>query len=158
MIAWQEDGVWFRSLVDWLHDDLRTIDDYKTSGMSMAPHVLGVRAEAAGWHIQAAFIERGLDLLDPDGAGRRRFRFIAQETDKPHALTVMHMNEHWLTMGRKKVEAGISLWRAAIENNYWRNYGTKAIIPEYPGYAENRWLEREINEFSEHDPSLIMAG
>jgi hypothetical protein len=98
MIAWQEDGVWFRSLIDWLHDDLRTVDDYKTSGMSMAPHVIGMCAEAAGWHVQAAFIERGLDLLDPDGAGRRRYRFIAQETDKPHALTSMHMNEHRMTM------------------------------------------------------------
>ncbi|WP_074832778.1 PD-(D/E)XK nuclease-like domain-containing protein [Bradyrhizobium lablabi] len=85
MIAWEEDGIWFRSLIDWLHTDLRTIDDFKTSGMSMAPHVLGGRAEAAGWHIQAAFIERGLDALDAAGAGRRLFRFIGQETDPPHA-------------------------------------------------------------------------
>jgi hypothetical protein len=108
MIAWQENGIWCRSLIDWLHTDLRTVDDYKTSGMSMAPHVIGGRAEAAGWHIQAAFIERGLDALDPQGAGRRRYRFIGQETDKPHALTVMHMNEYWMTMGRKKVEAGMT--------------------------------------------------
>jgi hypothetical protein len=80
------------------------VDDYKTSGMSMAPHVIGIRAETAGWHIQAAFIERGLDILDPAGAGRRRFRFIAQEQDgEPYDLTTMHMDEHWLTMGRKKV-------------------------------------------------------
>jgi hypothetical protein len=65
MIAWEENGIWFRSLIDWLHDDLRTVDDYKSSGMSMAPHLLGMRAEAAGWHIQAAFIARGLDALDP---------------------------------------------------------------------------------------------
>lgn len=158
MIAWQEDGIWFRSLIDWLHTDLRTIDDYKSSGMSLAPHVIGVRAEAAGWHIQAAFIERGLDALDPAGAGRRRFRFIAQETDKPHALTVMHMNEYWLTMGRKKVEAAVSLWRAAVTNNYWRNYGVKAVIPEYPGFKEKQWLEREMAGEFEPDTKLIMAG
>lgn len=158
MIAWEENGIWFRSLIDWLHADYRTVDDYKSSGMSMAPHVIGIRAEAAGWHIQAAFIERGLDALDPAGAGRRRYRFIGQETDKPHALTVMHMNEYWMTMGRKKVEAGMSLWRAAIENNYWRNYGVRAVIPEYPGFKEKQWLDREENGEFEPDPKLVMAG
>jgi hypothetical protein len=161
MIAWEENGIWFRSLIDWLHDDLRTVDDYKTTGMSVAPHVIGVRAEAAGWQIQAAFIERGLNVLDPDGAGRRRYRFIAQETDKPHALTVMHMDEHWLTMGRKKIAIGEHLWRNSVEAGKWPGYLNRSIIPEYPGYAENRWLERELNEFADgvkSDISLIMAG
>jgi hypothetical protein len=158
MIAWQEDGIWFRSLIDWLHDDLRTIDDFKTTGMSVAPHVIGLRAEAGGWHIQAAFIERGLDALDPDGAGRRRYRFIAQETDKPHALTSMHMNEYWMTMGRKKVGAGISLWRSAVENNRWPGYPNRAVVPEYPGFKEKQWLDRELNGEFEADHKLIMAG
>ena len=158
MIAWQENGIWFRSLIDWLHTDLRTVDDFKTSGMSMAPHVIGLRAEAAGWHIQAAFIERGLGILDPAGASRRRYRFIGQETDKPHALTVMHMNEYWMTMGRKKVEVGISLWTSAIKNNFWRNYGLKAVIPEYPGFKEKQWLDREESGEFEPDTKLIMAG
>jgi hypothetical protein len=30
-LVWQDDGIWCRALVDWLHDDLRTVDDYKTS-------------------------------------------------------------------------------------------------------------------------------
>ena len=158
MIAWEEDGVWFRSLIDWLHDDLRMVDDYKTSAMSMAPHVIGLRAETAGWHIQAAFIERGLDLLDPDGAGRRRYRFIAQETDKPFALTSMHIDEHWMTMGRKKVAVGTSLWRNAVETSQWHGYPNRAIVPEYPGFREKVWLERELGGEFERDPALIMAG
>jgi hypothetical protein len=157
MIAWEEDGIWFRSLIDWLSDDLCTVDDYKSTGMSVAPHVIGLRAEAAGWNVQAAFIERGLDIIHPESAGRRRYRFIAQETDKPNALTVMHMNEHWMTMGRKKVEVGIQLWRHAITTNKWPGYPARSIIPEYPGFKETKWLEREVNEFSP-DISLIMAG
>jgi hypothetical protein len=150
MIAWQENGIWFRSLIDWLHDDLRTVDDYKTTQMSVAPHVIGIRAESANWHVQAAFIERGLDILDPAGAGRRKYRFIAQEGDaEPYALTVMHMNEHWLTMGRKKVDAAVMLWTHAIETGEWRGYTNRSVIPDYPGWSENRWLEREISEFAE---------
>jgi hypothetical protein len=160
MICWEENGIWFRSLIDWLDDDLRTVTDYKTTGMSVAPHLLGIRAEAAGWHVQAAFIERGLDVLDAAGAGRRLFRFIAQETDKPHALSVMHMGESWLTMGRKKVEAGVGMWRSAIQNNQWRDYGRHAITPDYPSFKEKQWLERELSgEFeTQNDHTLTMAG
>jgi hypothetical protein len=156
MIAWQEDGIWFRSLIDWLHDDLRTVDDYKSTGMSVAPHIIGLRAQSSGWEIQAAFIERGLGILDPAGAGRRKFRFIAQETDDPYSLTVMHMNEHWLTMGRKKVEVGVALWRRAIQSGKWHGYPNRSIVPEYPGFKETQWLEREEQEFSALDS--LMGG
>lgn len=158
MIAWQEDGFWYRALVDWLSDDLRTVDDFKTTGMSVAPHVLGIRAEAAGWHIQAAFIERGLDILDPAGAGRRRFRFIAQEQFRPYQLVVAHMSEHWLTMGRKKVQHADAAWRACLASGRWPGYPPRGIVPEYPVWAENRWLQREEAEASENNPTLIMAG
>lgn len=160
MIAWEEDGIWFRSLIDWLHTDLRTVDDFKTSGMSMAPHIIGIRAETAGWHVQAAFIERGLDILDPAGAGRRRFRFIGQETDEPNALNVMHMNNYWMTMGRKKVAAGVELWRAASKTNRWPGYPRKAITPDFPGFKEKQWLERELaGDFEpQNDHTTLMAG
>lgn len=158
MIAWEENGIWYRSLIDWLHADLRTVDDYKSTGMSIAPHVLGMRAEAAGWHIQAAFIERGLDALDAAGAGRRLYRFIAQETDKPHALNVMRMNEHWLTMGRKKVAAAASAWGVCTKLNRWPGYPLRSITPDYPSFKENQWLDREMSGEFEPDPKLIMAG
>lgn len=157
MICWEENGIWFRSLIDWLHTDMRTVDDFKSTGMSVAPHVLGLRAEAGGWDVQAAFIERGLDILDPAGAGRRLYRFIAQETDEPHALNVMHMSEHWLTMGRKKVQHAIDRWTYAIRSGIWAGYPKRSVTPEYPGFKENQWLQREIKA-AENDTSLIMAG
>lgn len=158
MLAWEEDGVWFRSLIDWLHDGNCMVDDFKTTSMSVAPHMLGIRAEAGGWHLQAAFIERGLNALDPGNSGRRLFRFIAQETDQPHALSVMHMNEYWLTMGRKQIDAAIGLWRPCIQHNRWPSYPRHSITPEFPGYRESKWLDREQSGEFEPDTSLIMAG
>jgi hypothetical protein len=158
MIAWQEDGVWLRALVDWLSDDLRTIDDFKSSGMSMAAHVLGKRAETAGWHVQHAFIRRGLDVLDPGNAGRRRHRNIAQEQFHPFALNVMHHDKYWLTMGEKKVEAAVTAWKAARKANRWACYPPVSVCPEYPKYAENQWLDRELSGEFEPDTKLIMAG
>lgn len=157
MIAWQEDGIWFRSLIDWLGEDLCRVDDFKTSAMSMAEHVIGLRAESAGWHIQAAFIERGLDVLDPGNRGRRRFRFIAQENYRPFALNVMAMSEYWMTMGRKQVDFAIERWKVAMEANRWMGYGRSVVTPEYPGYREKQWLEREVAE-SERGEDFRMAG
>jgi hypothetical protein len=156
MLCWQEDGIWFRALVDFLHNGLRTVDDYKTTDMSVAPHVIGIRAEAAGWHIQAAFIERGLDILDPTNIGKRRFRFIAQETAPPHALTVMHMDNHWLGMGDKQVNIAANIWRRCIQSDSWPGYPAKGIVPEFPGYKEKLWLDRELS--GEFDPTVQMAG
>lgn len=158
MIAWQEDGVWLRALVDWLSHDLRTIDDFKSSGMSMAAHVLGKRAETAGWHVQHAFIRRGLDILDPANAGRRRHRNIAQEQFHPFALNVMHHDKYWLVMGEKKVEAAVTAWKAARKSNRWACYPPVSVCPEYPKYAESQWLDRELSGEFEPDTKLIMAG
>lgn len=158
MIAWQEGGVWFRSLVDWLHDDLRIVDDYKTTAKSVADHVIGHVAQSAGWETQAAFIERGLDILDPANAGRRLFRFIAQETDDPFAVNTMHMDNEWMTWGRKKVAAGVSKWVAAIKSNRWSAYSNRPVSPAYPAYSGKTWLERELSGEFENDTSLMMAG
>lgn len=158
MICWEENGIWFRSLIDWLHTDLRTVDDFKSTGMSVAPHVLGIRAEAGGWHVQAAFIERGLDILDPAGAGRRLYRFVAQETDEPHALNVMHMSEHWMVMGRKQVQHAVDRWTYAIKSGNWPCYSARSVTPDFPGFKEKQWLEREMEAAGVDDPTVLMAG
>lgn len=145
MIVWQEDGIWFRSLIDWLADDLLTVDDYKSTGLSIAPHNIGRVAVDAGWHVQMAFIERGLNILHPAGAGRRRFRNIAQENYAPFEINVMVHDEHWLTMGRKNATAAIARWRDAIETGKWTGYPRKGITPEYPSFAESKFLDRETN-------------
>lgn len=164
VLVWQEDGIWFRQMVDWLHDDLLTVDDMKTTGLSVAPHTLGMMMVNAGWDVQAAMAERGLAILDPKNAGRRRFRFIAQENAAPYALTVAQMGEAALTMGRKKLQVAADIWRVCIDTGHWPGYTRQTVIPEYPSFRESQWLEREINEFSEpisratFDPKVLMAG
>jgi hypothetical protein len=149
VLVWEENGFWFRSMVDWLLRDLRTVYDYKSSGGSFAPHVVGVKLADDGWDIQAAMIERGLDRLDPKGAGRRLFRFVAQENYPPYALLPVELTEAHLTMGRKKLEVAIDLWRACITADKWPRYPARVQRPEYPGWMETRWLEREV-EYAEN--------
>lgn len=157
VIAWQKNGIWFRSMIDRLSTSRTLVLDYKSSGMSCAPHGIGRMMADAGWDVQAAMHEMGLNALHPESAGRRRHQFVAQENEEPYALTIAEMNEGVLTMGRKKLAAAINIWSRCITEDYWPGYPPQIIWPEYPGWAETQWLEREENEFARpHD--LIMAG
>lgn len=157
VIAAQIDGIWLRAMIDWITPDLREVWDYKTTGQSSAPYATGRLMSSAGWHIQAAMHELILDEIDPDGAGRRRHLFVAQEQFEPFALTVNEISESALTMGRKQLSYAINIWRDCLTKNRWPAYPPRIIRPELPGFAEKSWLDREVAE-SEHDTSLMYAG
>ena len=162
VVAWEEDGIWLRSMIDLLSPDRRTIIDLKTTGMSCAPHSIGRMMNDAGWDVQAAMHERGLFATDASGAGRRRHLFIAQENEEPYALTVVQISEAVMTMGRKKLAVAMDIWRRCIEGDRWPGYPPEIVVPELPTWAETSWLEREEVEFTNavrHDISqIIMAG
>lgn len=154
VIAWEESGIWFRSLIDWKVSAAPVCYDLKTSGMSVAPHSIGMMIESAGWHIQAAMHERGLDILEPRDAGRRKFRFLAQENYPPYAVTPVELDEHWMTLGRKKLQFAVDIWRRCIEADHWPAYPLVPMVPDYPGFRETQWLAREI----EHEQSNATTG
>jgi PDDEXK-like domain of unknown function (DUF3799) len=158
--AWQQDGYWCRQMIDWLSPDRLIFCDYKTTEMSAAPHGLGRMMVNAGWPIQAAMGEIGLKAVDPLGS-RRRFLFIVQETERPYALNVVEMSESALTMGRKMLAMAFHIWKDCITSNRWPGYPLEIIVPDYPGYAEASWLDREQTEFGQivlSHSDLIMAG
>lgn len=158
--AWQDDGFWCRQMIDWLSGDRLFFVDYKTTDMSAAPHGLGRMMVNANWPIQAAMGERGLKAVYPLGP-RRRYLFVVQETEKPYALNVVEMSESALTMGRKMLAMAFHIWKDSITRDRWPGYPTEIIVPDYPGYAEASWLDREQTEFGQivlSHSDLIMAG
>lgn len=161
VLAWQEDGLWMRCMLDWLHNDYRTVDDLKTGGRSASEHALPPRISDDGWDMQAAMAERGLDVLDPGNAGRRRFRFFPQENFEPFGLNVVELTEADLTMGRKKLQMAINIWRHCVMTPSWPLYPKHVLRLTRPEYQDRKWLEREIatDERRKSEPSdLIMAG
>lgn len=148
VVAWQEENIWFRTLIDWMVSPTE-VYDLKTSGISCAPHNIGKVAADAGWDIQAAMHERALDAVDPAGHGRRRFRFVAVENEPPYALVPVELSEAWLTMGRKKLAMAIGIWSECLATGEWPSYPPKPVVPEYPGYKETSWLQRE-EEWAAH--------
>ncbi len=135
------DGVWMRSLIDWLPHHARRVWDYKTTGLSAAPWELSRRIVTDGWDVQAAFHERILDLIDPENAGRREHLFVVQETSPPYALTVARMSEAVMTMGRRKVERAVGIWRDAMRFDSWPAYPLEIAMPEYPAWAMRDEME-----------------
>ena len=163
VLAWQDGNVWCRQLIDWLSTDHATFADYKTTDYSVAPHSLGRLMVTAGWDVQAAFAERGLSTLA--GKCKRRFLFVAQETEAPHCLSVVELSEAVLTMGHKKIAHAIDVWERCMTLGLWPGYPPSIVRPEYPGWAESQWLEREIAEAAQDrmpakqfDPDILAAG
>jgi hypothetical protein len=158
-----EDKIWLRIMLDWLTPDRRTYYDFKTSGMSVAPHGVGYMLDDAGWDVQAAMAERGLAVLDPEGRGRRRYRFVAQENKRPFALLPVELSEHHLQFGRRKLAVAINLWRKSIKTGIWPGYPLQAVTPDIPPARENRWIEREMamidaGLWSIDDPIILGAA
>lgn len=156
VLVWEEGGMWLRQMVDWLTTDRMIFADYKTTDMSAAPHGLGRMMVNAGWPIQAAMGEWGLNNLA--GHAPRRFLFIVQETQHPYCLSAVEMSEAAVTMGRKQLSAAFNIWTRCVTRDCWPGYPIDIVVPEYPGYAETHWLEREALEFPNQSSDLIMAG
>lgn len=149
MTLWREGPIWLRQLIDWLTDDRLIVCDFKTTDLCAAPDNIGRIASNAGWHIQAAMAERGLDVLHPETSGRRRYVFVVQETEPPYQINVVDMSETWLTMGRKMLGYAIERWKICTARDQYSGYPLQAIIPEFPGWAETQWLYREESEYGE---------
>ena len=143
----QTDGIWLRTMIDWISDNKRLVVDYKTGAQSASPHTIGKRMASDLWHLQAATHERVLDTIDPENAGRRRFLYVAQENEPPYALTVNEIGEAALTIGRKMLQYAVDTWRTCMEGNHWPAYPLRIIRPELPAWAENAWMTREVAEY-----------
>jgi len=154
VVAWQERGKWRRQMLDWLSNDLSIYADYKTTQASAAPIGVGRYMAEYGLDVQAAMAERGLDAtigINP----KRRYMFALQETYEPYCLTVMELDEGALTIGRKKLDVALGIWDRCMERNQWPGYPTHIVVPDYPGWQESQWLDREETEFADN---ILAAG
>ncbi len=139
-IIWREDnGVWCRARLDWLHDSRRIIDDYKSTGRevdsdSIARHCID------DWEIQDAFYRRGIMKLFRENA---QFRFIAQENQEPYALNVVELGPDFRWMGDEKVEYAIRTFGNCLKNKHWPGYSDRVhCVQKIPKWAEDAWIAK----------------
>ncbi len=140
VIIAEYEGVILRSMVDWMRDTTH-LDDLKTTGISASPDRLPYAMADGGWDLQAAIQERILDVLDPEGQGRRHHYFYLQENDDPYEVTVCELPESVMTIGRAKLDKAIGIWRRCMTENRWPGYPRLVHSPVYPPYLEARAIE-----------------
>src|SRR3990167_7267404 len=149
-LIWQEDGLWCRARLDWLHDGLRVIDDYKTTEASANPDVFARTLFTMGYDVQCAFYLRGLRALR--GIANLTFRFIVQESFAPYALSVIGLCPEAQEIGQRKVEYALRLWRDCVARNVWPGYPTATCYADRPPGGGARWLGRETRETYQPPP------
>lgn len=147
VMVWQEDGLWFRSRLDWLRVTTRrryAIDDFKTTSTSAHPEKLSERtAFDNGWDVKASFYRRGLSVLTGFGA---EFRFAVQETFAPFALSVVAPSPGAEMLGDMKVHKAIERWERGLRQNDWRAYPRRTAYFEVPAWLERKWADAEVND------------
>lgn len=144
-LIWREGNVMLRARPDWLPTDLaRAWRDYKTTSMSAEPDSFSRQLFGMGYDFQAAFYRRGIRALglcaDPV------FEFVVQETDPPHALSVIGLSPAALDLAERKVETAIAFWGWCLKNDCWPGYPARTAYIDPPGFHEQRWLGREARD------------
>lgn len=144
-LVWEERGVHCRALLDWLHTDCATIDDYKTTSRTASPDVWGRTMFGFGGDVQAAFYRRAVQrTFDVDPV----FRFIVQETYPPYAVSAVTPDSTAYAVANRKIDHAIKTWRECLKTGVWSAYPAGLRVVESPPWEEARWLERELREAS----------
>jgi len=149
VITWRDPvGPWGRAMLDWVLETPAglVVYDYKTRDGSCNPDRLGPPFVDLGYDIQGAMQERGLLTLHPELGGRIEFRWVFQELDPPHLISVVTLDPGHFDMARKKVSAAFQLWQRCLESGSWPGYTAGPHRLEYPVWEEKRWTERELRD------------
>lgn len=140
-------GFWRRCLLDRARADMRVLIDYKTTELDVSPAMSTARVFTAGHYFQEAFYRRTMDILDPDGRGRRRFCFLYQEQHPPFTLTLVETDEAGRTWGEEQVEAACNLWDRALVTGEWPGHPLGPHIASPPTWLLDQWARRaEVDE------------
>ncbi len=137
----ERDGMPIKSRVDCLPlDDDAPVIDLKTCCNAHPEHFMR-EALRLGYHIQAAFT---LDILRKVGIDRQEFRFVAVESEPPHAVCVLRFKDEApsvLRIGRARYRALFGWMAEAMRTGHWTDYGTKDAEEYLPP-----WYKAELEQ------------
>lgn len=144
-LVWFEEefGIWCRARLDWISKDRKDVLDYKTTGSTANPDVVSRTLFTNGYDIQEAFYRRG--VLKVFGI-EARFRFVYQETNAPHAMSVIALDPMSKTFADRRVRSAMEKFAACLKSGVWPGYTTETCYAELPVWLEKQTEEKELNE------------
>jgi hypothetical protein len=144
VVLWKDiGGPLCRAMLDWWDADGPVVYDLKTGAGSLDDRSLGMRI-AGGMDLQAAFYMRGLETVLPEVAGRIKWRWVFLETEAPFEARVVEMDGETRAYGDRKAALAIELWRRCLAENRWPGYSRAIGRIEYPAWAANNVMAREM--------------
>lgn len=137
-LVWQEEnGITCKARLDYLHDDFRAADDFKsvtTERGSAKPDVWERRTFwSIGCDIEAVFHSRGVQALTGKWP---EFRFLVAECVPPYGVSVLTLHDSALEVATKKVDLAIAKWGECLARDEWPSYSRR------PAQVEAGWLQQ----------------
>lgn len=126
VIAWEENGIWFRSMIDRLADNGQMYD-LKTTQQAAAPHSWERRLQTV-YATQDAFYRRGLRALG--AAHPPPILFVPVEQDAPYCISSLTPAQSLVEYAEDEIDRAVDLWRRCITTGKWPGY------PAVTGYVE----------------------
>jgi len=130
-----------RSRPDAISDSRRLIVDLKITGTNSRE--ANRQFFSQGYDLQAAFLERAADSLDPAGVGKREIVYLFVEDEPPYAHCFLQVSEGTLSIARKKMNAAVNMWAKCLKDNQWPIIQPANTFTQRPSYEETAWLVRE---------------
>lgn len=143
---WREGEDWARTQVDAMSKDGAVVIDLKTTDSTARDEDCDNRINGDDLDVQAAFIIRGLDTLQPAMRGRRKFFFVFIEQNEPFGVNHIELSEDSLQLARKMVRAGVNMWGKAIATKEWASYARTSRRSSVKPWRETAWLDREMSD------------
>ena len=100
-------------------DETHWILDPKTTGRSASPRSFARDAANFGYHIQDAFYLDGYEAITGE---RPRFLNIVVETDPPHFVSVVELDQEAIDAGRTRYRDAIDIYARCRETGVWPGY------------------------------------
>jgi len=143
VMAWQDNGVWCRGMVDKLPDDPRApMFDVKGTMMSASPAQWDRRMVRA-YRTQDRFYARGASALR--GIEPPPMRFVVVEMTAPFAISVMTPAPSLQHVASADVQRAIDIWGQCLSTGKWPGYPHLAHI-EAPNWLLRESEEQELRE------------
>lgn len=145
-ILFQHGSALCRSRPDAISADKRLLIDLKITGINARD--CNRHFFSQGYDMQAAFMERAADSVDPDNVGKREIVYVFVEAEKPYGFSTLQMTEATMCIARRKMNAACNLWADCLARNEWPGYANSRQMSHRPSYDETGWLVREETDAS----------
>ena len=137
VIAWQEEGFWFRAMIDRLTESGQPYD-LKSTDLSAAPWSWERRLQRE-YATQDAFYRRGLKAL---GRPSPPLIFLPIEMDEPNCVSSLCVDASLQFWADQEIERGIAVWKDCLASGNWPAYPLTTYHASATGWMLTQQEER----------------